>query len=98
MKRYYLQIYRHSLSIDDRDVWIDINTLEVHPDLTEQLANLGIVEIRNGHINARQVARIQKLMRLRRNLGVNLPGAAIILDLLERIEEMQEEIERLKRR
>jgi len=93
-----MQIYRHTLSVNDKDIWIDINTLEVHPDVTEQLADLGIIEIHSGHVKARQVSRIQKLMRLRRNLGVNLPGAAIILDLLERMEEMQEEIDELKRR
>ncbi len=37
-------------------------------------------------------------MRLRRTLGVNLPGAAIILDLLERIEMLQDEVNKLKGR
>ncbi|MBC7324648.1 MAG: molecular chaperone, partial [Moorella sp. (in: Bacteria)] len=30
-------------------------------------------------------------------LGVNLPGATIILELLDRIEQLQEEIEKLQR-
>ncbi len=98
MKKYYLQIYRHTLSLNEDDTWVDVNTLEIHPDIMIRLAEWGIVELRRGHIPARQVGRVRKLMRLRRSLGVNLPGAAVILDLLERVEILQEEIERLKRR
>jgi len=98
VKKYYLQIYRHTLSLNDDDTWVDVRTLEIHPDVAYKLAELGIIEISSGHIPAAQVQRIRKLMRLRRGLGVNVPGAAIILDLLDKIELLQEEIERLKRR
>jgi len=98
VKKYYLQIYRHTLPLGEEDGWIDVNTLEIHPELAERLSELGIIEVRQGYIRARQVRRVQKLMRLRRSLGVNLPGAAIILDLLERLETLEDEIEKLKRR
>ena len=98
MKKLYLQLYRHTLSVGDGDPWVHVSNLEVHPDIAEALAELGIVEIRRGYIPASHVGRMQKVLRLRRNLGVNLAGATIILDLLERIEVLQEEIERLKRR
>ncbi len=98
LKRYYLQVYRHSLSLSDEDTWVSLDTLEIHPEMAQRLADLGIMEIRQGRIPARQAGRLQKLMRLRRNLGVNLPGAAIILDLLEQIEVLREEIEKLSRR
>jgi len=97
MKKFYLQIYRHTPSINDEDSWVDVNSLGIHPDMAQLLADLGIVENRQGSVPARQVRRVQKIIRLRRGLGVNLPGAVIILDLLERIEKMQE-IDRLKRR
>jgi hypothetical protein len=32
------------------------------------------------------------MQRLRRDLGVNFTGAAIILDLVERVEEMKREL------
>lgn len=96
MKKYYLQVYHHSLSIGPEGDWIDISSLEIHPEIAEKLAELGIVEIRENHIQAYQVTRLQKLMRLRYSLGVNLHAAAIIMDLLERIELLQKEIERLK--
>jgi MerR family transcriptional regulator/heat shock protein HspR len=37
-------------------------------------------------------------MRLRRDLGINLPGVAAVLDMRERIETLQKEVERLQRR
>ncbi|MFZ5634738.1 MAG: chaperone modulator CbpM [Bacillota bacterium] len=98
MKKFYLQIYHHTLSQDDEDAWVDAGILGIHPEIVNLLAELGIVEINMGHVPAQQAARIQKLLRLRRDLGVNLPGAAIILNMLERMEMLEDEIERLKRR
>jgi len=98
MRKYYIQIYRHTLPYNDDDTWVDINSLEIHPEIVVQMADLGIVELCQGHIPARHVIKLQKLMRIRRNLGVNLPGSAIILDLLEKVEELQAEIIRLRRR
>ncbi|MFZ5639309.1 MAG: chaperone modulator CbpM [Bacillota bacterium] len=97
MEKFYLQIYRHTLSPGEEETWVDIKTLEIHPEVAGRLAELGIVEISRGQVPARQVSRLRKLMRLRRNLGVNLAGAAIILDLLERVELLEDEVERLKK-
>lgn len=96
--KYYLQIYQHTLAMGDDDAWIDLDSMGIHPELAERLAEFGIVEIFQGHVRASQAVRLLKLLRLRSNLGVNLHGAAIILDLLDRIEALQDEIERLKRR
>ncbi len=98
MKKYFIQIYCHTPSVDAEDNWVDVTTLGIHPDMAQHLAELGIVELYDSHIPLRQVARLQKVLRLRSSLGVNLPGAAIITDLLERLERLQEELERLRRR
>lgn len=98
MDKFYIRIFRHTLSVDEEDTWIDIAELDIHPEIMYKLAELGIVEVRRGQIPACQVMRAHKILRLRRDLGVNLPGAAIILDLLEQVEELRDEIERLKRR
>lgn len=97
-KKYYIQIYRHTLPTAENSEWVELESLEIHPDIVQQLVEWGIVEIRGSHVHFRQAVRLQKLMRLRRKLGVNLPGAAIIVDLLERIETLQDEIDRLKKR
>ena len=39
------------------------------------------------HISS--VRRVRAVVRLQRDLGVNLPGAALALELLDRIEELQ---------
>jgi len=98
VKKFYLQIYHHNIPSGDEDSWIDVSSLEIHPELAQWLAEFGIVEINNGYMRVSQAARLSKLQRLRSRLGVNIHGAAVILELLERIEALQEEIERLKRR
>jgi MerR family transcriptional regulator/heat shock protein HspR len=95
--KYYLQIYHHLLSTADEDTWIDLSSLDIHPEMTRLLAEFGILEIKEGHVKLKQAARLSKLQRLRSTLGVNLSGAVIILDLLEKLEAMQEEIDLLKR-
>ncbi len=38
------------------------------------------------------VPRIWRIMRLRRDLGINFAGIGVVLDLLDRIEELEREI------
>ena len=40
----------------------------------------------------RSVRRVRTVVRLQRDLGVNLPGAALALELLDRIEELQRQL------
>jgi chaperone modulatory protein CbpM len=42
------------------------------------------------HISS--VRRVRTVVRLQRDLGVNLPGAALALELLDRIEELQRQL------
>jgi hypothetical protein len=42
-------------------------------------------------------ARIERLLRLRRDLGVNYSAAALVLDLLERIDLLEERLRRVGR-
>lgn len=42
------------------------------------------------HISS--VWRVRTVVRLQRDLGVNLPGAALALELLDRIEELQKQL------
>ena len=43
----------------------------------------------------RTVIRLRRMQRLRRDLGVNVAGAAVILDLVNRLNEMNRELARL---
>lgn len=42
--------------------------------------------------------RINKVVRLQRDLDVNVPGASVILELLERIEQLERSTSRRRRR
>lgn len=97
MEKFYLQVYHHVMSTGEEDIWVELNSLEIHPEMAQLLAEFGILEIKEGYVKLKHAARLSKLQRLRGSLGVNLSGAAIILDLLEKIEAMQEEIDRLKK-
>jgi len=88
-----LRIYYHGGEQEK----IDVRALEFHPEMLQILSELGIIEIQEGCLSPEQLQRIYKLIRLKNCLGVNLPGAAIILELLDRIEQLQEEIEKLQR-
>jgi len=46
----------------------------------------------------RAVVQLRHMQRLRRDLGVNFAGAAIILDLVERIEQLNREVADMQQR
>lgn len=96
-QKYYIQIYRHNLFTPEEHLYIDINSLEFHPELIKKFVDLGILEIKGNLVSAEQVYRLRKILKLRHRLGVNLTGACIIQDLLERVEELEREIQRLRR-
>ena len=77
--------------------WVSIHILHYHPDLLERLVMLGIITIRDEMIHNRDVYRLNRVFHLRKCLGVNFTGATIIVDLLERIESLEEEIRTLHR-
>jgi chaperone modulatory protein CbpM len=43
----------------------------------------------NWQFHISSVRRVRTVVRLQRDLGVNLPGAALALELLDRIDELQ---------
>jgi hypothetical protein len=70
--------------------------------LVVRLAQQGLIETVNDEadepqVPRRAVVRIRRMQRLRRDLGVNFAGAAIILDLTKRIEQMNRELAEMQR-
>ena len=70
-------------------VLVDVQALArrsgLHPDLVRRLIALDAVDPRDWDA----AARLARLARLRRDLGLNVAGAALVCDLLERIEELE---------
>lgn len=87
--RVYYQCYEDKLPVSE---------LDIHPDMLAILQEMGIVDVASGWIDTRSLRRLNKIRRLKNFLGVNLTGAAIITELLERIEDLEEELEALQRK
>jgi MerR family transcriptional regulator/heat shock protein HspR len=68
----------------------------LHPSLINRLAELGVIDIADGLITPLHLRRAYRVIRLGNSLKINLTGAAVVVDLLEKMEEMQEEIKRLQ--
>ena len=72
-------------------------TVGARRSLVVRLAQEGLIEtVSTGTdeplLPRRVVVRIRRMQRLRRDLGVNFTGAAIILDLVGRIEQLNREL------
>ncbi len=62
-----------------------------------RLVRLGLVEPTASQpdaFSAATAARLRRMLRLRRDLRVNLGGAAIIVDLVEQLEGLERELAR----
>ena len=75
----------------------------LHPVLVERFVEFGLVEPveRTGaelRFDAACLPRLIAISRLRADLGVNLHGVAVILDLVDRLAALQSELAWLRRR
>jgi hypothetical protein len=66
----------------------------LHPDLVRRLVGLGLVEPCGGTratplYRRQDAARLNRALRLRRDLGLNYAGAALACELLARIDELE---------
>ena len=75
----------------------------VHPTLIKYFVEYGLLEpsARTGTqwlFDTACIARLRMIERLRRDLGANLAGIAVILDLLDRLTTLQREVEQWRMR
>ena len=75
--------------------------LNIHPQTLRQYERDGLIkpsrtEGRMRLYSQRDIDRMKMILRLTRDLGVNIAGVDVILRLKEQMEEMEQEIERLK--
>jgi len=74
--------------------------LNIHPQTLRQYEREGLVEPsrtqgRMRLYSQRDIDRMKLILRLTRQMGVNLAGVDIILQLKEQIDQMQKEIDQL---
>ncbi|HEX5888043.1 MAG TPA: chaperone modulator CbpM [Pyrinomonadaceae bacterium] len=78
-------------------------TVGARRSLVMRLAERGLIETVTSEADEprlprRVVIQLRRMQRLRRDLGVNYAGAAVILDLVGRIEELNRELAEMHRR
>jgi len=76
--------------------------LDIHPQTLRQYEREGLVEPsrtqgRMRLYSQRDIERMKLILRLTRQMGVNLAGVDIVLQLKEQIDQMQEEIDQLRK-
>jgi len=96
MKRYELVVGEHRLlTIDELGRVVDL-----HPELLHRYVVFGLIDPEIDQpeplFSDDIVSRIAKIERLRHDLGVNLAGCGLVLDLLERIDQLEDEIRLLR--
>lgn len=60
--------------------------------LLERFASLGLIEPVGSMLHRRDLIRVVKLQRLRRDLGLNLIGAAMVLDMAMEIAQLKAQL------
>ena len=74
----------------------------LHPELIARFVDLGLLEPsarkNTGELlfDSEAVLTARKIWRLRQQLGINYAGIGLVLDLLDRIEDLENEINRLR--
>jgi len=89
MKKYYLQICYQDLVPETQTPRVRMEELPFQPLLLERLAALGVIEPMDSSLSLEEVDKVNQILRIRQSFGVNISGAAIIVDLLDRMEEKE---------
>jgi MerR family transcriptional regulator/heat shock protein HspR len=79
------------------------NAAGMHPELIRRFVEFGLIEPSTSDgphplFSPSVVERLQCILRLHRDLGVNLPGIAVILEMRERVLTLRKELHHLQKR
>ena len=66
---------------------------ETSVTVVEQFATLSLIEPEGHMLRARDIARIAQVLRLRGDLGLNLVGAGMVLDMAQEIARLRAQLQ-----
>jgi len=73
----------------------------LHPEMVDRLVDWGLIDPVKWEpqllFPETAVPRIWRIMRLRRDLGINWAGIGVVLELLDKNDQLEREIARLRR-
>jgi len=76
------------------------HAVQISEATLQRLVRAGIVEpdvADPDRFTAAAAARLERMLRLHHDLEIDLVGAAVVVDLLERMEHLEADLERLRR-
>jgi hypothetical protein len=62
----------------------------------EQFVQVGLIEPIGSMLHSREIVRIAQIQRLRRDLGLNLVGAVMVIDMAQEIAQLRARLEVLQ--
>ena len=76
--------------------------LSIPEGMLRQLMEHGLFEatpsrIKSTRFNANELARVQAAARLKQDLGVNIPGVVLVIELIDELEQLRQKIQILQR-
>ncbi|GAB4575542.1 MAG: heat shock transcriptional regulator HspR [Anaerolineae bacterium] len=91
----------HDLDVPRYTISVVARLVNLHPQTLRNYEESGLVVPQRSQGNfrlytERDVQRLRKIVRLTNDLGVNLAGVEIILNLTERLESLQAELDTLR--
>lgn len=92
MEEYLLNICREDGDEMECEM-ILLSELPYQRQMIRRLSVLGVIDVKDDRLPANQVGRVAKILRLRNTFDLNLSGAAIICNLLNRVEELEKQVE-----
>lgn len=64
--------------------------------VVERFVQLGLIEPIGAMLHSREIARIAQIQRLRQDLGLNLVGAAMVLDMAQEVAQLRAQLKVLR--
>ena len=102
MQRYDIEIHRLRLNQDLLTVDELGRIVGVHPQILQKYIIYGLIDPKvekpEPLFEETIIARVHKIERLKADLGINMAGCGLVLDLLERIAELEEQVRHLRSR
>jgi MerR HTH family regulatory protein len=62
----------------------------------EQFVQVGLIEPIGSMLHSREIVRIAQIQRLRQDLGLNLVGAAMVIDMAQEIAQLRARLKALQ--
>lgn len=66
--------------------------------VVERFVALGLIEPTGSMLRDRDITRIAQIQRLRKDLGLNLVGAAMVLDMAQEIAQLRSQLQAYQQR